>query len=1330
MKKKISKVIAVLLSVVMLLIQATPTMAALVEGNKYSYDTIYLDAYYETGDWYTADGHMHNNKGQVALRNLKSTGEPIYCIQIYEGCTNADATAANIKNTNLWKHELTPTAQKGMTRVSIYGYPNYNYGYNWKNAQLATEVLLWEFETGKRTDYTATATSFAKNICKNYPDALDCYLKIVKACDNHTVVPNFGTSTIELKGVGENKAVTLTDKNSILSNFNVSSSNSDVRVSKSGNSLKVWCTKAGDISAKLTLTKKNTDSNSAFALVGANQTLFYGTIADPVRRMINVKMSAGNMKLIKTSEDGKVDGVKFHIVGNNYDSTLTTDKNGVINIENLIAGTYKVTEKTSNIYVDEGTKTVVIEPGKTTTVNFSNILKKFRVKVVKSDIEKGIAQGDGTLAGASYGLYKGSTLVDTYYTDENGQFTTDYYVCDTDWYIQELSASEGYLVDGTKHPVGADPKLYTVEYNECKNAVTEQVKKGKIAIIKHTDDGSTQIETPEKDAEFQIYLKSAGSYAKADADERDTLVCDEYGYAITKKLPYGTYVVHQTKGWEGREFIKDFTVFISENEKTYPYLINNSNFESYLKVVKKDAETGKTIPYANAGFQIYDKHNNLISMTFTYPTPTTVDTFYTNDEGYLVTPEKLPYGTEYKLVEVAAPYGYIVDKTPIVFDITAENATVENALTVVKVEKKNTAQKGTISVTKSGEVFSDVSVSGNEGETQIYQPVFAKDTLKGAIYDIIAAEDIITLDGTIRAKKGDVVDTITTNDKGVAISKLLYLGKYDVKERTAPYGMVLSDEIHSVELAYAGQNVDISKTATSFYNERQKAEIKFEKSMELNELFGLGNNGEVASVSFCLYSAKELVSASGAIIPADALIEIISMDKNGKAEIKTDLPIGDYYIQEIATNDAYILNDNKYPIVFEYAGQDKAVVNLTVNDGEPIINELIYGSVKGLKIDRETGKTIEGALFGLFKSDTTEYTKDNAILTATTDENGIFTFSNLPYGSYVIKELMPAKSYLANEEIYPVEIYTNEQIIEITVVNDKIPELKTTATVNGEKEICATEVFTLVDTVEYKHLIPNKEYVLKGVLMDKNTEKELVINGETVTAETTFIPTEPSGTATVEFTFDSKYIKADTNIVVFENLYKDGKELAVHADLEDEGQTVTVKVPNIKTTAKVNGKKEIKAKGEITIKDAVSFTNLTPDKEYTIKGVLMNKATGKPFEVNGETVTSEITFIPKKSNGKVNVEFTFDAGGIKTDTELVVFETLYRDGVEIAAHADLEDEGQTIKIIRPEMKSPKTGADGTDSANNTFIAALILTFSTMFILSGIIIKKHRKHIVN
>ena len=279
-----------------------------------------------------------------------------------------------------------------------------------------------------------------------------------------------------------------------------------------------------------------------------------------------------------------------------------------------------------------------------TTRNFNNILKKFTVTVTKSDAEKGEAQGNAKLSGAVYGIYKGETLVDKYVTDENGQFTTKEYVCDTDWTIREITPSEGYLLDKTIHEVGADPKLYEVEHNLTSNDVTEQVIKGNVAIIKHTDDGETKIETPEKGASFEIYLKSAGSYDAADKDERDTIVCDENGFGQTKDMPYGIYTVHQTSGWEGREMMDDFDVFISQNAQTYRYLINNRNFESFVNVVKVDAESGKSIPYAGAGFKIYDPQGNQVKMTFTYPTPTTIDVFYTDANGSLVTPEKLDYG--------------------------------------------------------------------------------------------------------------------------------------------------------------------------------------------------------------------------------------------------------------------------------------------------------------------------------------------------------------------------------------------------------------------------------------------------------------------------------------------------------------------------------------------------------------------------------------------------------------------------------------------------------------------------------------------------------------
>ena len=752
----------------------------------------------------------------------------------------------------------------------------------------------------------------------------------------------------------------------------------------------------------------------------------------------NNTLKRGSLEIIKNSEDNLVEGVKFHLYGTSLsglpvDEYAVTDENGVARFENvLISGEtpYTVEEVDTAVrYVVPESQTAPIEWEKVTSRSFTNILKKFNVTVTKSDAETGTAQGDASLAGAVYGIYKGEELIDTYTTDENGQFTTDYYICDDDWTIREISPSEGYLLDTTIHHIGAEPELYTVERNSTANDVTEQIIKGNIAIIKHTDDGETQIETPETGATFEVYLKDAGSYDAAKETERDILTCDENGFAQTKDLPYGVYVVEQTSGWEGRELMKPFEVFISKDGQTYRYLINNANFESYIKIVKKDAETGATIPYAGAGFQIYDPNGELVTMTFTYPEVTTIDTFYTTADGYLITPQTLEYGTGYSIVEVQAPYGYVLNSEPVYFDVTQDGSAEESGITVIEVVRSNMAQKGTITVSKSGEVFT--SVSENNG---MYQPVFAVQGLEGAVYEITAAEDIYTLDGTLRASKGEVVDTITTGTDGTAKSKELYLGKYEVKEITAPYGMVLNDEIHAVELVYAGQNIAVTETETSFYNERQRVEIDLVKSLETDETYGVGNNGEIFDVTFGLYAETDLTAADGTVIPADGLIEIISLDENGKGTVNSDLPFGSYYVKELSTNSAYVLNEQKYPVHFEYAGQDTAVVHLSANDGEAIENEIIYGSVSGLKSD-EDGNALGGAVIGIFKTGTEEFTKENAIQTTTSADDGSFSFEKVPYGTWVIREIESPTGFVLSEEEIAVTVGKVDEVVEIELVN-------------------------------------------------------------------------------------------------------------------------------------------------------------------------------------------------------------------------------------------------------------------------------------------------------
>lgn len=1284
--------------------------------------------------------------------------------------------------------------QYGYTGTISTSWRSQNEGADKLAHAVATQLLIWETVVGERDEnFNKVSTGGKDAICDQvsaghplYSQIMRYYNSIAISVQKHSKVPSFFSKStgkaqnIELEWDGEKYTATLTDTNNVLGDYSFSASVSGIHFSVSGNRLTITADTAPESAVTITAEKKSSQRRGVITwtdgVYGPNgelqDTVTYAqSVNDPVKGYLNIKVSYGSAKIIKTSEDGKVDGVSFHIQGKGIDQTVQTKNGGQIQIDNLMPGIYTVTELTeekyepqevrrvtvvsgqtstvtfSNVlkrghltvtktsedglnegvkfhlsgtsfsglpvdeyavtdstgkayfrdvligsgyvleevdtairYVVPGKQTAAIEWNKVTEKSFDNILKKWQLTVTKSDSETGTAQGDASLAGAEYGIFKGEQLIDTYTTDANGQFATKYYICDPDWSLRELNPSEGYLLNGDTQHIGVEPKLYEVEYNSAALDALETVQKGKIAVIKHCDDGETQIETPEAGAEFEVFLKASGSYENTKESERDILVCDEFGFAETKDLPYGIYTVRQTKGWEGKELMPAFDVFVNKDGEVYRYLINNATFEALIEIVKKDIETGKVIPASGIGFKVRNTDTGeFVVQHINYPTPVDIDTYYTDSTGKLMMPEALPYGN-YEIIEQNTCYGYVLDSNPVPF-------TVDGSQTIVTVEKHNVAQKGIIKISKTGEVFSSaVEADG------LYQPVFSVHGLPGAVYEITAAEDVYTLDGTLRYSKGDVVAEITTDTDGTSTSEPLYLGKFEVREKIAPFGMVISDEVHSVELTYAGQEIEITGTSTSFYNERQKAEISLSKVLEKNEIFGVGNNNEILSVQFGLFAAENLTAADGSVIPADGLMEIVSCDENGKAAFASDIPVGaKLYVKEIAVDSHYVLSDEKYPVEFVYAGQDVATVNLSANDGEPIENDIIYGTIKGLKIDRETEDSIAGALFGLFRTDASEFTEETAILTAESGEDGIFTFENVPYGNWLVKELKPAEGFLPNEELYPVTVTAEEKIIEITVVNDRIPEIGTTAAVDGEKEICATEVFTITDTVSYKHLIPGKEYVLKGVLMDKSTGKPLVIDGEEIYAETAFTPDAPNGEVIVEFTFDSKFIKADTDIVVFESLYKDGKELAVHADIEDEGQTVKVKVPEIGTKASVDGKKEITAKGTITVDDIVSYKNLTPGKEYTITGILMDKAAGKPFTVNGEQIRSSYTFKPETADGEVKMTFTFDASGITKTTEIVVFESVSRDGVEIAVHADIEDGGQTVKLIPPTPDVPQTG---------------------------------------
>lgn len=1010
---------------------------------------------------------------------------------------------------------------------------------------IATQILIWLIAHNQLG--TGYESQIVNEITANSPAAKTIFYTLRENVMNYRTIPSFATDDPGAVGAythalqynestGKNET-TLVDENNVLSDFTFSYPGVDFSVD--GNQLHVSTseTEFGTITAE-----KSLPSSIPGVVTGGTKYWLRDTYqnvvtfdvegeAQPVNCYFSLEIKSGTLQIVKTSEDGEVSGIPFHISGNGVERDVVTGPDGSIGVDNLQAGTYTITERSPDRYVQPASQQVTIYPGQTSSVSFSNVLKKFTVTMEKVDSVTGEAQGDASLDGAVYGMFKGETLLDTYTTSGGGKFTTKEYPCGTDYSIREISPSEGYLLDETVYPVGAEPGNFTLEHNSVPMTATEDVVLGSIAITKHTDqpaipeqdapapetespteeetivpdeqqtesaeetstpstpengavsesgsepssqpeeneaaienqagEGSAapendavqeptdvdqpdaseaeaeaaplavtsdevQIEQPEAGAEFQVYLASAGSYENAKESERDILLTDSYGFAQSKSLPYGLYVVHQTAGAEGQKFVPDFSVFISEHGKTYYFILNNPTFTSLIRFEKRDAESGEIIPLAGTSVKIRNADTGeWVVQHINYPSPMDIDTFVTDSTGTLMLPEALGFGN-YELYEQQSPWGYVLDDEPVPF-------VVDGTQDVVTVTKYNTVQKGTITVHKEGEVFSHVAEAGG-----LYQPQYEVQGQPGAVYDITALEDIVTPDGVVHAKAGELVATLTTGSDGTATSEPLYLGRYQVSERTAPAGMVLDSEPKEVTLAYAGQEVSVTTADVGFVNERQKVEISLKKLLEQDETFSIGMNGEWKNITFGLFAAKEIVAADGSSIPADGLIETTGIDENGNASFKTDLPCGaSLYVKEIGTDEHYLLSDEKYPVVFEYAGQDVATVQLEVNDGEAIENTLKYGKVSGWKVDQD-GFELGGAVIGLFRFDETEFTEETALMVTESNPIGYFEFDRVPIGNWVIREIAAPEAFVLSEETFPVEITEDGQTIEITMENQII----------------------------------------------------------------------------------------------------------------------------------------------------------------------------------------------------------------------------------------------------------------------------------------------------
>lgn len=1087
--KKFKRVTALILAAVTILSMFFALPVSAMTGDS---ATITFDYCYDTGGGIITFAKTVTN-GSVTvgtpgeeLCRIYADGKDAYCIEpgysLYSGNTLTEGKSS------VWDG-IPAATRKAVNIALLYGKPgnSKNLGYTDGQQWIATQLIVWELMSGCRNTnegFKCTNTKYIDGMCagdKN-PGVKAVYNKISSAMATHSTVPSFAavlaskapTHTMEYKD-GKYQ-ITLTDNNGVLSKFAYKTSG-NIAVSISGN--KMTLATNSPITEPKTLAINKTvptvSGNSVLVAFGdsSKQDVITGLAApDPVPSVFKLKTSGGHLKIVKTAEDGNISGIEFTVTGTNFNKTAKTDDKGELVLAGLVPGTYTVTETPSDKYVKQPAQTVTVENGKTATVSFNNKLDRGDLKIIKTSEDNIVANIQFTVTGTNFNQ--------TVKTDKDGIISLTNLLPGT--YTVTEAPSDKYEEQA--------PQTVKVEYSKTAEVkFHNKIDRGGLDIIKTSEDGIVA------DIEFAVTGDNFNHTVKTDKNGKINIPNLLPGkYTVTEKTP-DRYVDQQSQ-----------TVTV-ENGKTATVSFKNILRRSEIVIQKKDMESKKIIPLAGFGFQIKNADGTLVKADGK-------DTFYTDKTGTIKFPIQLPYG-KYQLIEVKAGTGYVLDKTPIDFN-------VDGSKTVITLEKYNKAEKGTITIFKLGDIYKTVTeetvtapteatehvtepetlpvtTEGTTLPTDItestepsvavepteevtepeeitrYIPVFGEDYLEGAEFEITAAEDIITPDGVVHYKKGAVVDTITTAKNGKAVSKQLYLGKYLIRETKSPYGFIKNSESYPVTLSYAGETVEVTNTDLTVHNQREKAEVSLKKILERYEKLNIGTETELTKVAFAIYANEDITAEDGKFIPKDGLIEIVYCDEEGNVKFETELPFGKYYVQEYSTDSHYVIDDTKYEFEFAYS-EDLDVEEVHINEGKEIENKLKRGTVTTTKVDEEYPENkLSGAVFEIY-ADADGDGKFNAdvdilidTMTESETDKGNYSLGDLPTGGYFMYEKTAPKGFVKDDDYHYFEIKEDG---EVANVENKAGVGFINKPITGELEITKRDVAT-------GKLLPNAGFRIK-----------------------------------------------------------------------------------------------------------------------------------------------------------------------------------------------------------------------------------------------------------